>query len=147
MGQRRGEADQHKSDLDAAKSAAKDSLANNPDYKDALAAKKKAVDDLAAAKAGDDPGPDVLAPLATASLQASISLTKIETDALANDAGVQAATEKLIAVQHDADMLKLRFQQTLSADKQYTEAKALVDAARKRFDDAHAKVVSDTAGN
>jgi hypothetical protein len=136
-----------KSDLDAAKSAAKEALANNPDYKDALAAKKKAVDDLAAAKAGPDATPEILSPLATASLQASINLTKIETEALANDAGVQSASGKLEIAQHDADLLKLKFQQTLSADKQYAEAKALVDAARRRFDDAHAKVVSDRGDN
>jgi hypothetical protein len=136
-----------KYDLDAAKAAAKETLANNPDYKDALAAKKKAVDDLAAAKAGGDATPEILSPLATASLQASINITKIETEALANDTGVQSASGKLEIAQHDADMLKLKFQQTLSADKQYAEAKALVDAARRRFDDAHAKVVSDSGSN
>ena len=51
-------------DLDTAKQAANDALVNNPDYQAAVAAKKKAVDDLAAAKAGDDATPETLGPLA-----------------------------------------------------------------------------------
>jgi hypothetical protein len=134
------------SDFDSAKKAASDALTNNPDYQAAVAAKKKAVDDLAAARAGDDATPEKLAPLATASLQATINLRKIQKDVLANDTGVQAATDKLTAAQHDVDMLNLKFQQSLLTDKTYMAAKSAVDSAQKAYDDAHQKVLSASNG-
>jgi hypothetical protein len=135
------------SDLDTAKQAASDALNNNPDYQAAVAAKKKAMDDLAAARAGDDPTPEKVGPLAMASLQATIKLRKVQSDVLANDTSVQAATDKLTAAQHDADMLKMKFQQSLLTDKGYVVAKAAVDAAQKTYDDAHQKVLSSSGGN
>jgi hypothetical protein len=135
------------SDLDAAKQAANDNLANNPDYQAALAAKKKAVDDLAAAKAGDDATPETLAPLANASLKATINLRQITTSVLTNDTGVQTATENLEVAQHGADMLKMNFQVKLSAEKSYIAARAAVDAAQKKYDEAHAKLLADNTGN
>jgi hypothetical protein len=129
--------------LDAAKQAAVDNLANNPDYQAALAAKKKAVDDLTAAKASDDATPDTLAPLANASLQASINLRKITKQVQDSDTGVANATENLQTAQHDADMLKMKFQLALPSDPAYVAAKATVDAAQKQFDDAHAKLLAD----
>jgi hypothetical protein len=134
------------SDLDTAKQAASDALNNNPDYQAAVAAKKKAVDDLAAARASDDATPEKLSPLATASLQATISLRKIQSDILANDTGVQTATDKVTTAQHDVDMLKLKFQQSLLTDKSYAAAKSTVDTAQKAYDDAHQKVLSASNG-
>ena len=133
-------------DLDTAKQAANDALVNNPDYQAAVAAKKKAVDDLAAAKAGDDATPETLGPLANASLKATLSLRQITSSVLANDTGVQTATENVAVTQHDADMLKMKFQTVLSAERQYAAARAAVDAAQKRYDDAHAKLLSDNGG-
>jgi hypothetical protein len=134
------------SDVDTAKQAASDALNNNPDYQAAVTAKKKAVDDLVAARAEDDASPEKLAPLATASLQATINLRKIQRDILANDTGVQTATDKLATAQHEADMLKLKFQQSLLTDKGYAAAKSAVDAAQRAYDDAHQKVLSASNG-
>ena len=133
-------------ELDTAKSAASDALANSPDYQAAVAAKKKAVDDLAAAKAGDDATPETLAPLATASLQATLNLRKITADVLANDTGVAVATDKLATAQHAVDLLKLKFQQSLLQDKNYAVAQAAVMAAQSAYDDARQKVQSSNAG-
>ena len=132
--------------LDAAKQAATDALANNPDYQAAVAAKKKAVDDLAAAKADGDATPETLSPLAAASLQATISLRAITNSVLTNDTAVQTATENLLSVQHDADLLKVKFQRGLPTDPGYAAAKATVDAAQQRYDDAHAKFLADNGG-
>jgi len=129
--------------VDAAKQAASANLASNADYQAALAAKKKAVDDLAAAKSGDDPSPEVLSPLATASLEASTTLHKIEKEVLDNDPNVQAATQKLTLAQHNVDDLKAKFQAGLLLDKDYAAAKADVDAAQQKYNDVHAKVASD----
>jgi hypothetical protein len=134
------------SDLDSAKQAASDALNSNPDYQAAVAAKKKATDDLAAAKTDDDASPEKLAPLATASLQASIDLRKIQGDLLANNTGVQTASDNLTAAQHTVDLLKAKFQQTLLADKNYTAAKSAVDTAQQAYDDAHQKVLSASSG-
>jgi hypothetical protein len=134
------------SDLDAAKQAANDALANNPDYQAAVAAKKKAVDDLAAAKAGDDATPETLAPLANASLKATLSLRQITNSVLNSDTGVQTATENLAIAQHAADLLKMKFQLGLSAEQTYAAARATVDVAQKRYDDAHAKLLADNGG-
>jgi hypothetical protein len=134
------------SDLDAAKQAANDALANNPDYQAAVAAKKKAVDDLAAAKAGDDATPETLGPLANASLKATLSLRQITNSVLTNDTGVQTATENLAIAQHAADLLKMKFQVGLSAERAYAAARATVDVAQKRYDDAHAKLLADNGG-
>ncbi len=133
-------------DLDTAKQAANDALANNPDYQAAVAAKKKAADDLAAAKAGDDATPETLAPLANASLKATLNLRQITNSVLISDTGVQTATENLAIAQHGADMLKMKFQVQLSAERTYAAAKATVDAAQKRYDDAHAKLLADNTG-
>jgi hypothetical protein len=133
-------------DLDTAKQAANDALANNPDYQGALAAKKKAVDDLATAKAGDDATPETLAPLANASLKATLNLRQITNSVLINDSGVQTATENLAIAQHGADMLKMKFQVELSTERAYAGAKAAVDTAQKRYDDAHAKLLADNGG-
>jgi hypothetical protein len=135
------------SDLDTAKQAANDAVNNNPDYQTAVAAQKKAEDDLATAKAGDDATPETLSPLATAVLQAKINLKKVQGDALGNDTGVQTASEKLELAQHDVDMLKLKYQQSLLTDKSYVSAKAGVDAAQKAYDDAHQKVSSSAGAN
>jgi hypothetical protein len=134
------------SDLDAAKLAANDALTNNPDYQAAVTAKKKAVDDLAAAKAGDDATPETLAPLANASLKATLSLRQITNSVLANDTGVLTATENVAVAQHGADMLKMKFQNVLTAERPYAAARATVDAAQKKYDDAHAKLLSDNGG-
>jgi hypothetical protein len=133
--------------LDAAKQAASANLASNADYQSALAAKKKAVDDLATAKEGDDPSPDVLSPLATASLEASTTLHKIEKEVLDNDGNVQAATQKLTLTQHNIDVLIAKFQSDLLLDNDYAAAKADVDAAQQSYSDAHAKVASDPGNN
>ncbi len=133
--------------LDAAKQAASDALTNNPDYQAALAAKKKAVEDLAAAKASGDATPETLSPLANASLQATITLRQITSSVQANDSGVQTATENLLSAQHDADLLKVKFLRGLPADRAYAAVKATVDAAQKRYDDAHAKLVADNGGS
>jgi hypothetical protein len=134
------------SELDTAKQAANDALANNPDYQAAVAAKKKAVDDLAVAKAGDDATPETLAPLANASLKATLSLRQITNSVLVNDTGVQTATENLAVAQHAADMLKMKFQVGMSAERDYVAAEAAVDGAQKRYDDAHAKLLADNGG-
>jgi hypothetical protein len=134
------------SNLEAAKTAATNALTNNPDYQAALAAKQKAIDDLNAAKSNGDATPETLGPLATASLQASLKLKKLQSQVSDNDPGVQAAADKLVIAQHDVDVLKLKFQQGISTDKQYAASRAAVDAAQKNYDDAHAKVVSDGTG-
>lgn len=130
--------------LDGAKQAAGDALTSNPDYQSALAAKKKAVDDLAAAKESGDATPETLAPLANASLAATVNLRKITKQVQDSDTGVQTATENLQSAQHDADVLKTKFQVGLTSDQAYASAKAMVDADQKRFDDAHAKLLADS---
>jgi hypothetical protein len=40
----------------------------------------------------------------------------------------------------------MKFQNGLSADKQYAAARAAVDVAQRQYDDAHAKVAS-SSGN
>jgi hypothetical protein len=134
-------------DLETAKKTAQDTMTNSADYQAAVAAKKKAADDLAAAKASGDATPEVLSPLATASLQASIALRQMESGVLTNDAGVQAATENVAAVQHEADLLKMKFQQQLPLNRAYVASKATADSAQKRYEDAHARVVADVGGN
>ncbi|MGD0462889.1 MAG: hypothetical protein ABSB74_10415 [Tepidisphaeraceae bacterium] len=129
--------------LEAAKKAASDSLSSNPDYQSALADKQKAVDDLNAAKASGDATPETLSPLATASMLASMKLKKVQNEVLKLDPGVQAASIELTAVQHNVDLLKMKFQQGMSADKEYAAAKATVDAAQQKYDGARAKVASD----
>lgn len=132
--------------LDAAKQAASDALANNADYQAAVASKQKAADDLAAAKASGDATPETLSPLAAASLQATIRLRQITSSVQANDTGVQTATANLLSAQYVSDLLKVKFQRGLSSDRAYAAAKAVVDSAQKRYDDAHAKLVSDNGG-
>lgn len=135
------------SDLDAAKKAASDALANNPDYQAALATKQKAVADLATGKQSGDATPETLGPLATASLQATLAVRKIEAQVQTNDTGVEAATKALAVAQHDADMLILKFQQGLYMNKGYAAANAAVEVAQKRYDEAHAKLLSETGNN
>lgn len=135
------------SDLDTAKQSAADAVNNNPDYQAAVAAQKKAEDDLATAKAGDDATPGTLAPLATAVLQAKTNLKKVQSDVLANDTSVQTASESVELAQHNVDMLKLKYQQSLLMDKTYVSQKATVDAAQKAYDDAHQKVSSSGGGS
>jgi hypothetical protein len=132
-------------ELDSAKQASKDALANNTDYQDALAAKKKASDALDAAKAQDETDPATLGPLAEANLQATLALRKMESEVQQNDTGVQSATEKLELAQHDVDMAKRRFEQGLSADKDYGAATAAVAAAQQRYDALRQKVMRDNS--
>jgi hypothetical protein len=131
--------------LDVAKKSADEALANNPDYQAALAAKKQAVDALAAAHDSDNPDPDTIEPLATASLQASMDLRRIENQVLANNSAVQSAIANLAVAQHNLDVLKAKFQQNLLLDKDYAAAKTDVDSAQQSYNGAHAKVVSDSA--
>jgi len=132
-----------KSDLDAAKKAAADSLTTNADYQAALAAKQKAADDIAALRASGDATPETLSPLANASLQANIKIRQLQSDLIANDPGIQATADKLTAAQHSLDLLKRDFQNGLSADKDYLADKTAVDVAQKNYDDAHAKLAAD----
>jgi hypothetical protein len=129
--------------LDSAKKAAIDGLANNPDYQDALAAKQKAIDDLTAAKADSDATPEKLSPLASASMMATLKLKKVQTELLTNDSGVQAASSDLTAAQRAIDLLKFKFQQEETADKDCAAARAAVSAAQQKYDDARAKVAAD----
>jgi hypothetical protein len=131
-------------DVDSAKSAAKQALASNPDYQAAVAAKQKASDDLTAAKASGDATPETLSPLASASLQATMTIRKLENGVFTNDAGVQAATQALASAQHDCDALKAKFIQGLASDPTYASAKAEVDSAQKRYEDAHSRLLADT---
>jgi len=132
-----------KSDLDDSRKTASASLANNPDYQAALAAKQKAADDIAALRATGDATPDTLLPLANAALQANSKIRQMQNDLIARDPGVQAASEKVTAAQHDLDLLKVKFQNSLSADRQYAAARAAVDLAQTHYDDAHAKLASN----
>ncbi len=129
--------------LESAKKAAVDTLANNSDYQDALAAKQKAVDDLNAAKASNDATPETLSPLASASMMATLKLKKVQSELLSNDTGVQAASNDLTAAQRDVDLLKLKFQQGEIADKDFAAAREAVSAAQQKYDDARAKVAAD----
>jgi hypothetical protein len=133
--------------LDSAKQASKDALTNNPDYQSALAAKKKASDDLDAAKASGESDPNVLAPLAEAKMQATLSVRTFEKSAQTNDTGVQSASEQVAIAQHGVEMAKMKFLQTLSLDKSYAAAKAVVAAAQSRYDAIHAKVLADNSGS
>ena len=133
--------------LDAARQASKDALANNPDYQSALDAKKKAADDLDAAKASGETDPNVLAPLAEAKMQATLSVRKIEKQFQESDSGVQSAGEQVAIAQHDVDMAKMKFQQALSLDKNYAAAKAVVAAAQSRYDTIHMKVLADNSAS
>jgi hypothetical protein len=132
-----------KSNLESAKKAAGDALASNPDYQDALAAKQKAIDDLNAAKASDDATPETLSPLASASMMASMKLKKVQNEVLSNDAGVQAASADVTVAQRAVDDLTAKFQQGLSADKDYAAARQAVADAQQKYDDARAKVASE----
>ena len=131
------------SNLEAAKKAASEALASNQDYQDALTSKEKAVDALNAAKASDDATPEILSPLASASMLASMKLKKVQNDVLSNDPGVQSAASDLTAAQRNVDLLKMKFQQGLSTDQGYRAAKTAVDAAQQKYDDARTKVASD----
>jgi hypothetical protein len=129
--------------LESAKKAAVEGLANNPDYQDAVAAKQKAVDDLNAAKASNDATPETLSPLASASMMAGLKLKKVETELLSNDAGVQAASSDLTAAERGVDLLKSKFQQDESTDRDYAAARNAVSAAQQKYDEARAKVAAD----
>jgi hypothetical protein len=129
--------------LESAKKAAIDGLANNPDYQDALAAKQKAVDDLTAAKASGDATPETLSPLASASMMATMKLKKVQTELLSNDAGVEGASGDVTAAQGDLEVLKSKFQQAESMDKDYAAARDAVAQAQQKYDDARAKVAAD----
>ena len=133
--------------LDSAKQASKDALANNSDYQDAVAAKKKASDALEADKASGDTDPNTLGPLAEANLQATLNLRKIEQEVQLNDTGVQTATDKLAVAQHDVDMGKLKFQQALSLDKNYIAAEQGVAAAQRQYDALRQKVAADNGSS
>jgi hypothetical protein len=129
--------------LESAKKAAIDGLSSNSDYQDAVAAKQKAVDDLNAAKASSDATPETLSPLASASMMATLKLKKVQSELLSNDTGVQAASTDLTAAQRDVDLLKLKFQQQESVDKDYAAARDGVNAAQQKYDDARSKVAAD----
>jgi hypothetical protein len=131
------------SNLESAKKAAGDALASNPDYQSALAAKQKAIDDLNAAKAGDDATPETLSPLASASMMASMKLKKVQNEVLSNDSGVQAASADLVVAKRALDDLTAKFQQEMSADKDYAAARQAVADAQQKYDDARAKVASE----
>ena len=132
-----------KSNLESAKKAAADALASNPDYQDALAAKQKAIDALNAAKASDDATPETLSPLASASMMASMKLKKVQNEVLNSDSGVQAASADVTVAQRAVDDLTAKFQQGLSADKDYAAARQVVADAQQKYDDARAKVTSE----
>ncbi len=130
--------------VESAKKAAVEGLASNSDYQDAVAAKQKAVDDLTAAKASNDATPETLSPLASASMMAGLKLKKVETELLSNDAGVQGALGDLTAAQRGVDLLKSKFQQEESADKDYAAARAtLMRMTQQKYDEARAKVAAD----
>lgn len=131
-------------ELDAAQKAAVASLGQNPDYQAAVAAKQKAVDDLAAAKKDGDASPETLTPLATASLQATMQLNKLQHSVTDQDPAVLAATQKVAAAQQALDALKAKFIQSLASDSDYSAAKAKVDAAQKNYDAAHPNVASNS---
>jgi hypothetical protein len=132
-----------KSNLDDTRKTASDSLASNPDYQAALAAKQKAAEDIANLRASGDATPDTMLPLANAELQANSKIRQMESDLIARDPAVQAASDKVTAAQHDLDVLKVKFQNDLAADRQYAAARAAVDLAQTRYDDAHAKLASN----
>jgi hypothetical protein len=131
------------SNLESAKKAAGDALASSLDYQSALAAKQKAIDDFNAAKAGDDATPETLSPLASASMMASMKLKKVQNEVLSNDSGVQAASADLVVAKRALDDLTAKFQQEMSADKDYAAARQAVADAQQKYDDARAKVASE----
>jgi hypothetical protein len=130
-------------ELDSAKQASKDALANNSDYQDALAAKKKAAEALDAAKADGETDPNTLGPLAEANLQATLALRKIESEVQQNDGAVQSTADKVGLAQHDVDMAKMKFERALSADVNYAAARQAVEAAQEHYDALRQKVTGD----
>ncbi len=80
-------------------------------------------------------------------MQATLSVRTFEKQAQTNDTTVQSASEQVAIAQHGVEMAKRKFQQTLSLDKSYAAAKAVVAAAQSRYDAIHAKVLADNSAS
>jgi chromosome segregation ATPase len=135
---------QAQNDLAAAKDSLTTKLANDSDYQAALADKTKAQEDLKAARASGDATPETVTPLANAILAANTKLARIAKDAQDSDTSVHDAQAKVDAAQHAVDQLDTTFLNSLEGNRQYTTAKAAVDDATKKLQDAHAKVIADS---
>lgn len=134
---------QAQADLATAKDAITNNLASNPDYQAALAQKTKAQEDLKTARDNGDTTPETLTPLANSILDANTKINKITKEAAESDTSVRDAQTKVIAAQQVVDQLNTKFLNSLADNHDYTTAKAAVDAATKKFQDAHAKVLAD----
>lgn len=129
--------------LAAAKDAITANLAGNSDYQAAVAQKTKAQEDIKTARDSGDNSPDTLTPLANAILDANSKINKIAKEAAESDTTVREAQQKVDAAQKGIDQLNANFLKSLADNHDYTTAKAAVDEATKKFQDAHAKVLAD----
>lgn len=134
------------SDLNAARQQAVAKLTQSDAYSAAIADKQKALAALAEAKASGDTTPETLGPLATAVMEASAKVNKMEADSQEHDPAVLDAKEKLAAVQQHTDELKAQFEKSLEDKADWKPLKKVVDAAQKKLDDAQAKLTADGGG-
>jgi hypothetical protein len=121
-----------------------DNLSQNSDYAAALADQQKAAGDLSEARSSPDATPDILGPLETASYAAQAKVKKMEEEAMASDPDVAAAGAKVATANDAVGKLNDQFQTSLADKPDWKTADDAVQAAKKRFSDAQAKLNSDT---
>ena len=118
---------------DAAVKPVMTALADNSDYKAALADKETADKAVQDARASTDSTDEQIADLATKSLAARMQVTKMETDALAANPAVTDAKAKLTAAQTAYNDMQQKFEASIKQDAEWLAAKKSLDDATHKL--------------
>jgi hypothetical protein len=117
-------------------------LQKNSDYIAAVEAKKTASDSLDSARNAANPSPETVSSLASAVLDSSTKVSKIESGAMEADAGVTTSRASVASASAHLAQLKSDFQSTLKDNSDWQQAKKDYDAVQAKLAADYAKLAA-----